>query len=304
METLYGGQLHSQHGTAVTIGNFDGLHLGHAKLLADLKREAARENLHSLVYTFQEHPLSFLKNGVPVITDREEKTRLMEAHGADILYYDDFQAVRDYSPEEFVKEILLDKLHMKMAVIGENNRFGKNSLGDAKMLCALGEQYGFPVYVTKSLTIDGVVCSSTEIRKSIETGDVKRAARLLGRPFSIRGEVVDGKHLGRTYGFPTANILPKAAQLLPQKGVYATNTIVDNCVYPSITNVGKTSFDKDKVLRIETHILDFHENVYGKTIQIEFMGYMRDIRAFCSTNELEQQLIQDRKTRKEMEEMI
>lgn len=304
METLHGGQLHISGGTAVTIGNFDGLHLGHTKLLADLKRHAASKNLQSLVYTFFEHPFSFLKNGVPVITDREEKTRLIQEQGTDILYYDDFQAVRNFSPEAFVKEILLDKLHMKMAVIGENNRFGKNSLGDAAMLCALGERYGFPVYVTKSLIVDGVVCSSTEIRKCVETGDVKRAARLLGRPFSFRGEVIDGKHLGRTYGFPTANMLPKAAQLLPQKGVYATNTVIDNRVYPSITNVGKTSFDKEYVLRIETHILDFHENIYGKTIQIEFMGYMRDIRAFCSTNELEQQLVQDRNTRKEMEEMI
>ena len=294
---LVGRQVHMDTGTAVTIGNFDGFHLGHQKLLSELKKRANESKLKTLVYTFSQHPAEVLKGGLPVITSREEKSCLLESSGVDMLHFADFMLVKDLEPEAFVKSVLIDRLQMKMAVIGENNRFGKNSRGDATFLLKMGEKYGFPVYIVKSLVLDGVVCSSTEIRNRIQHGDVLGAANLLGRPFSVSGTVIGGKHLGRTYGFPTANLAPAPSQLLPKPGVYATNAYVNDCVYPAITNVGETSFDETKIFRIETNLLDFNEDLYEKHLKIEFLRYMRDIEYFSSTEELKQQLIQDRENR-------
>ena len=294
---IVGGKLHINSGTVVTIGNFDGVHLGHRVLLKVLTEHAKQHGLKSLVYTFLEHPLAVMKKEVRIITNQDQKRRLIAENNVDMIHFADFASVKDLEPEQFVKEVLIDCFHMKMAVIGENNRFGKHSGGDASMLCVLGKKYHFPVHVVPSLTIDGVVCSSSEIRKKIWLGEMERATKLLGMPFSITGTVIDGKQLGRTYGFPTANIKPEPGYVVPKCGVYATNACVDGKKYPAITNVGETSFDKTKIFRIETHILEFCGDLYGHTITIEFLRYMRDISPFSSTLELQEQLKRDKEMR-------
>lgn len=301
MKTLRGesGELKLNNGTAVTIGNFDGVHKGHKKLLEKLYLCAKEKDLTSLVYTFSEHPQKS-----KAITDTEEKEKLIEETGIDILYYENFEDVKDLFPEEFVKNILVDKLNIKHAVIGENNRFGKNAKGDAELLKKLGKTYGFSVEVFKPVYEDGVLCSSTEIRKNIENGSVDVANKLMGRNYKISGTVISGKKLGRTYGFPTANLKFSTTKVIPESGVYATNIYIDKKQFKGITNVGVTSFDETEIKRIETFIIDFNGDLYDKTIDIEFIEKMRDFIPFENVNQLEEQLTKDKEYRLNITEDI
>lgn len=287
-------------GTAVAIGNFDGVHRGHQKMLSTLKTVANEYGVPSVVYTFLEHPVNVLKGDLfpGIIYENSEKERLIAGSNIHTLFFEDFNTVCHLTPEEFVENILIDKLNIRIAVIGENGRFGKNGAGDAKVLEKLGKQYGFDVNVVKALEIDGEACSSSRIRNEIMSGDVEKAEKMLGRAYSLSGEVVSDKHLGRTYGYPTANIIPRKNALKLKSGVYATNVIFDGRTLPSITNVGTTSFDDDDRRRIETHILDFSGDLYGKRITVEFLYYMRDFKNFLNTDQLKLQLDEDRKMRK------
>lgn len=287
-------------GTAVAIGNFDGLHKGHIKLLDILKEKAKERGIPSVVYTFSEHPKNVMagKGAQKLIYDNAKKEELFAENGIHTLFFEDFTQVSNLSPEEFVKEILVDKFNVKVAVIGKNGRFGKGSCGDAEKLKEFGTQYGFEVFVVEPLMLNGVTCSSTEIRDAINSGNVEKCKNLLGRNYTVSGEVVGDKHLGRTYGFPTANIVPDKNRPDIKRGVYATNTRIGGKIYKSITNVGTTSFDNPEKERIETHILDFCGDLYGETIEVEFLYYMRDFKSFVSTDELKLQLDEDKKDRK------
>ena len=200
--------------------------------------------------------------------------------------------------EEFVKEILIDKFNVKAVVIGEDAKFGKNCSGNAKILTELGKVYGFSVCVVELLKIGGTICSSSEIRKCIKDGDFVTANEMLTRPYAVTGIVTGNKKLGRTYGYPTANILKDDTFVKIKNGVYATNVIIDGTKYPAITNVGTTSFDTDEKERIESHVLDFCSDLYDKEIRVEFLYYMRDFMNFTNTEELKLQLDDDKKLRK------
>ncbi len=301
MQTIYADykKVNTAGGTAVAIGNFDGVHKGHQKMLAALKSVANDLGVPSVVYTFSEHPMNVLKREhQSIIYENGEKERLIAEHNIHTLFFEDFLSVKDYEPEEFVKEILVDKLKITSAVIGENGRFGKNGTGNAQILEELGKQYGFSVHIVGALEIDGAICSSTRIRNEIASGNVEKAENLLGRAYNISGKVVKDKQLGRTYGYPTANIIPAENTISLKKGIYATNTSFDGVTYQSITNVGTTSFDDNKKEKIETHIIDFIGDLYGKTITVEFLYYMRDFKSFLNTDELKLQLDEDKKMRK------
>ncbi len=301
MQTIYADykKVNIAGGTAVAIGNFDGVHKGHQKMLATLKSVSDDLGVPSVVYTFSEHPINVLKGeSHGVIYENSVKEMLIAQSKIHTLFFENFSAVRDLTPQEFVKEILIDRLNVSAVVIGENGRFGKNGAGNAKNLEELGKQYGFGVHVVKSLEIDGEVCSSTRIRNEIASGNVEKAENLLGRTYALSGEVVSDKQLGRTYGYPTANVVMNEKTPKLKKGVYATSTVFDGLTYRSITNVGTTSFDDDKKERIETHILDFSGDLYGKTITVEFLYYIRDFKSFVSTDELKLQLDEDKKMRK------
>ena len=302
MQTIFKDykKVNTSNGTAVAIGNFDGLHKGHIKLLDTLKEKAEDQGIPSVVYTFSEHPKNAMtgKGTQKLIYDNVKKEKLFANACVNTLFFEDFMQVCNLSPEEFVKEILVDKFNIKVAVIGENGRFGKKSEGDAEKLKELGIIYGFEVFVVEPLMLNGVTCSSTEIRDAINSGAFEKCKNLLGRNYSVTGEVVGDKHLGRTYGFPTANIIPENCRPSIKRGVYATNTLVGNKIYKSITNVGTTSFDAPEKERIETYILDFNGDLYGETIEVEFLYYMRDFKCFVSTDELKEQLDEDKKERK------
>ncbi len=291
--------LENTGGTAVAIGNFDGVHIGHQKILSKLCDLANEQNLTSVVYTFKEHPLNLLKGAgtVKIILDNAEKERLFLKSGVDNVFFEDFNGVKNLEPEEFVKYILIDKLSAKLVVVGENNRFGKNSSGDANTLLELGKKYGFSVCVVQSVYIDGEICSSSGVRRALEDGNVTFAEKMLGRPFAVNGVVTGGKKLGRTYGFPTANLEIKKENQILKHGVYATVLKVHNNKYPAITNVGRTSFDEDDIERIETHIIGFDEDLYGKEITVEFIEFMRNTVFYENVSDLEKQLNIDREER-------
>ncbi len=301
METVKGdyGKVNSQKGTAVAIGNFDGVHKGHIALLDSLYGLSHEKNLTSVVYTFSEHPINLLKgkNIIKAITDICEKEKIFEKLGTDILFLENFSAVKDLEAEIFVKDILVDRLNMRLAVVGENNRFGKNSKGDACLLKKLGEKYGFETKVVPPVYLDDFMCSSTTVREALENGDIKLANDILGRNYKIKGEVIGGKKLGRTYGFPTANIILDNSKVIPLYAVYATSVIFDGKTYKAITNVGKTSFDEKEISRIESYLLDFDGDLYGKEIEIEFIEKMRDFIPFSDVSELEKQLRADKEKR-------
>ena len=230
-------KVNKESGTVVAIGNFDGLHKGHIKLLDVLKQKSRELGCSSVVYTFLEHPKNvFCAHSQKLIYNNSKKEKLFSENNIDTLFFEDFLKVNTLDPEEFVKEILIDKFNIKAAVIGTNGRFGKASAGDAEKLKELGKSYGFEVLIVEPLVIDNTVCSSTEVRGAIESGDFIKCKELLGRNYTVSGVVTDDKHLGRTYGYPTANIIPDKYCLDIKRGVYATNTKIGDKTYKSITN--------------------------------------------------------------------
>ncbi len=291
-------KVNSAGGTAVAIGNFDGLHKGHQKILATLKEIAQDLGVPSVVYTFREHPINVMGGDLKTIYSNEKKSQLIEKEKIHTLFFDEFSDVKDLSPEEFVKEILIEKLNIKAAVMGATGRFGKSASGTAEILRELGEKYGFSVYIAEPVLVNGITCSSTAVRENLTKGQVDQANKLLGHTYTVEGTVVEDKRLGRTYGYPTANMVPDTSLISLKSGVYATNVIIDDKTYKSITNVGTTSFDEDDKKKIESHILDYSGNLYGRKIAVEFLHYLRDFKNFLSVDELKLQLDEDKKMRK------
>ena len=292
-------KIEARNGTAIALGNFDGLHQGHMKLLSMLMDVSQDNGLHSVVYTFDTHPINAIKgeNTLKLIADNEYKQELLSSCGLDTLFFEKFDAVRDLSPEDFVRDILVGKLNMKVAIVGLHNHYGKDSKGDVKLLRELGQKYGFLVYMIKPLYFGDFLCSSTKIRALIENGEVEKASELLGRPFKIKNTVVKDKMLGRTLGYPTANMIPEPSQLVPKFGVYATTTYVDGVAYKSITNVGDSPTLGDGAVRFETYIIGFDGDVYNEKLEVEFLYRIRDLCAFQNLDELKAQLEADEKVR-------
>jgi riboflavin kinase/FMN adenylyltransferase len=288
--------------TVLTLGNFDGLHLGHQELIKIVMKRARETGAASMVVTFRPHPLKVLapEKCPPLISIYEEKIALFEKLGLDVLvkipFTLDFSAM---SPEDFTKKILCDLLGAKEIFVGYNYRFGKGRAGTVEILKKLGEEYGFVVREVEQISLDGEVISSTKIRKLLGEGRVERAARLLGRTYAITGIVVKGDGRGKGLGFPTANIAPKHS-IIPASGVYAVRFFVREKLYDGIANIGvRPTFDEDR-LTIEVYILDFNEDIYGEEISLYFIGKIREERKFKSPDALIRQITADIRTAREM----
>lgn len=200
------------------------------------------------------------------------------------------------SPEEFVVNILKNKLNIKLAVAGHDYRFGYKGEGDIPLLKEFGKKYGFKVVVIPPITCDGEIISSTSIRQSIISGNLETAYKLLGRNYSIIAEVVNGRRVGNTIGFPTANIHPEKFLVLPHNGVYITKTLLNGKLYNSMTNVGyNPTFEDVKQITVETHIMDFNQDIYGKKIEVFFLKKIRDEKKFNNVEELVNQITKDMK---------
>jgi riboflavin kinase / FMN adenylyltransferase len=279
----------------LTIGNFDGVHLGHQKILHRVLKRARASGHLAAAITFSPHPVRVLRpdSAPPLIETLEQRLARIEELGLDaalILHFDREMAA--LAPEEFVRRILCDSLRASAVVIGETFRFGHRQAGNAGTLVALGRTQGFEVEPISPVVIRGVAVSSSQIRRAIHEGRVSRAARLLGRPFSLAGEIQSGTATGRNVLFPTLN-LATTQELLPGRGVYVTETVVEGGAYRSATNVGfRPTFDGTR-LTIESHLFDFSREITAGRMEIRFCRRLRDERKFSDVSELFEQIQRD-----------
>lgn len=285
----------------VTIGTFDGVHLGHQKILQTLMDEAKGVDGESVLLTFYPHPRMILfpeSHGMKLLQTQAEKIEKLSEYGLQnlIIYPFSFDFSR-LTALEFVRDVLVGKLHVRKIVIGYDHQFGKNREGNIDYLKDIAEMYEFEVIEIPAQDIDEVNVSSTKIRDALLQGDLERASVFLGRPYELSGKVVRGRALGRTIGFPTANIeVNSDLKLVPGIGVYAVQVLLEGNVYRGMLNIGKrpTIVSTDDV-HLEVHILDFQEDIYDKVITIRFMERVRDEQKFESVEALKEQLQKDEK---------
>jgi riboflavin kinase/FMN adenylyltransferase len=280
----------------LTIGVFDGVHLGHRQLINTLVSEARRQGLLSAVVTFRQHPREVVlhRTSVPYLTTFAERERLLKEAGADIVVGLTFnRELASLSAREFVA-VLQKHLRMRSLVIGPDFALGKGREGDAEKLMALGREMGFSVTVVPLKQADGQGISSTAIRNALAAGDMRTVARLLGRPFALEGKVVEGQRRGTDMGFPTANISVAASQALPPDGVYATRAAIEGKTYMSMTNIGTCpTFGPGNERTIEVFILDYAGTAYGKDLKIELIDRLREEKRFESAEALAKQIGED-----------
>lgn len=280
----------------IALGSFDGLHLGHLSLIHKVHKEAEKNGGRSIVYTFKNHPRVLLnKSDVPkLLMDNNGKAEVLEKCGVDILYFQDFNSeFMKMTPKEFI-EFLINKFNAKGLVVGFNYKFGYKNIGNIKILKELQKKYKFKLFIMEPCEYNNEVISSTRIRKAIEYGKVHEAYDMLGHPFKLSGEVMHGRKIGRTIGFPTANLKYDKKFILPAIGVYYTNIKVNNIIYKGITSVGNNPTVAGKNLTIETYILDFEEDIYGENIEVFFIKKIRDEKKFNDIEQLKVQLAKDK----------
>jgi riboflavin kinase/FMN adenylyltransferase len=291
--------------TSATIGIFDGVHVGHKKIISIMRKDAKEKGLTSCVITFYPHPQKVLRGtDVPLIVPLKERFRLLEKENVEVtVCYSFTKEFASISAEDFVKDILVRKLNVKSIFVGPDFLFGRKRGGNVELLETMGKKYRFETRMVEPAILDGEVVSSTAIRNLIEDGMVKKAARFLGDYFSMDGRIKEGEKRGRKLGFPTAN-LDTSWEIFPKRGVYITWTYLEGERFRSITNVGlRPTFGENQLL-IETHIIDFKGDVYGKTMRIEFIDRLRDERRFESIDALIAQISKDVERVKEIfEEM-
>jgi riboflavin kinase / FMN adenylyltransferase len=283
--------------TWLTIGAFDGVHCGHQQILKDMIHGAHSAGNNAAVLTFFPHPAAVLRglNGPFYLTNPEEKAALVAEQGADLLITLPFtRELANRSAQDFMTDL---QRHMGLHElwVGFNFTLGRNREGDVSTLTRLGELLGYQLKVIQPITIAGDVVSSSLIRGLISKGDVARAGTLLGRPFSVPGEIVPGDGRGRTLGIPTANLETWPERLLPATGVYACWAWLGTTQYPAVTNVGvrPTFTHGETVQHVEAHLLDVHQDMYGRMMRLEFIEHLRGEQRFASVDALLEQIQAD-----------
>jgi riboflavin kinase/FMN adenylyltransferase len=299
-----GDPVPDRSGSVVTVGVFDGVHAGHRALISEARRIATDDGLQSVVVTFDRHPATVVRpDEVPrLLTSLHHRLELLEQLGVDMAYVVTFDEERSLqTPEQFVEDVLVDRLGTKVAVAAESFHFGHRRKGDVPAMTELGVQYDIKV-VTVPLTIDEAIggpVTSTAVRGVVAGGDVELAAKLLGRPFEVRGIVEHGDARGRTIGFPTANVAVAGDIILPSDGVYAGWYVrgdgSDGTLHPSAINVGRrpTFYDENGLLLVEAHLIDFDGDLYGEKAAVRFVTRLRDEQRFSGIDALAAQLRSD-----------
>ena len=288
--------------TVVTIGTFDGVHIGHKKILEKITKTASESNLESLVLTFFPHPRTVLQEGTEMkqLNTIDEKINLLDTIGINNLVIHPFD--KEFSrltAEDFVKTVLVDQFKVAKIIIGYDHRFGRNRTADINDLIEFGEKYDFEVEQISVEEINDVSVSSTKIRKALTEGDVTLAATFLDYPYSIQGKVIKGKQLGRTIGFPTANIqVEQTYKLIPKDGVYIVSCIIDDSIHYGMMNIGvnPTTDIQNQSQKIEVYLFEFHQDIYEKPITVSFIKRIRDEQKFESVSALKNQLSADKNT--------
>lgn len=285
----------SGRSAVLSVGNFDGLHLGHQKILRQVIERAQAQQSIAGVITFDPHPLKVLRPGqappmVETINQRMERFAAIGLEAALVLRFD--RALAGLSPEEFVRGVLVDELKTAAVLVGQNFRFGHHQQGNVETLTELGQRLGFSVQIVEPVALDGEFVSSSAVRSAVAEGRVAHAARLLGRPFALTGEIVRGAGRGATVLFPTLNLAAEQ-ELLPKVGVYATETRLDGRSYRSATNVGfRPTFD-GTLLGVESHLFDFSREITKGRLEVSFWERLRDERKFSGPAELRAQIAAD-----------
>lgn len=293
--------------TAVALGNFDGVHLGHQELIKKAVEKAKQEQLASAVFTFSNHPKDLLPHVKKVknILRKEEKAEIIASLGVDYLFNIPFtKAIMTMPAEEFIRELLVKKFNMKAAFCGFNYNFGFKAQGNPDVLRQVGEQEGFSVTEMPAYKIKGDIVSSTLIRTLIASGQVEKCMTYMGRNYMIGGEVVVGNRLGKKLGFPTSNLVIDPAMVTPPNGVYVTYCDYNGVRYPSVTNVGVKPTIGHYAKNVETHIFNFDKELYGKKITVEFLRKTRDEVKFDDVRDLSEQIVRDCREAKAFHEKI
>ncbi len=280
----------------VALGNFDGVHLGHQAVLRQALEEAERRGVKVVAATFEPHPRAVLRPGgePKLLTDPSLRRELLLCYGAEEVYTISFdEALSRKSPEEFVREVLVGELRAEAVVVGGNFRFGNKAAGDIADLARLMRGFGGEAYAVPIRVAGGREISSTHIRALITSGQVGEAARLLGRPYVVRGEVIMGDRRGRTIGFPTANVLADPGVVIPARGVYAGCVRTGGTTYSACTNIGVAPTFGDRESKIETYLLDFEGDLYGRVVDVGFISRIRAEKRFSGVDELKRQISRD-----------
>ncbi len=281
---------------AVTIGNFDGVHLGHQKIMKRLAEVAQKKGLESMVITFDPHPTKVLfpDRDLKLLTTTEQKLKLIEKTGVSAVLIIPFDKEFSRMPAgDFIKDILVRKLKVKHVIIGHNYRFGKGKTGNTQMLRNYGRRYGYSLNVVRNMKIGGFTVSSTRIRQLLHWGRVCEASTLLGRPYSIHGEVVKGAGRGGSIlDTPTANIATPQ-ELMPREGVYAVRVRMGDRLYDGVANIGKNPTFDGKRMSYEVHLFGYSGNLLGRELTVYFIDRLRGEKRFSSPEELKEQIIKD-----------
>jgi riboflavin kinase / FMN adenylyltransferase len=281
--------------TAVTIGNFDGVHKGHQKILRRVRDLALGQKLSPAVLTFYPHPARVLRpSDAPLLLmTLEQRLAAIEAMGVDAVLVIHFDAeLAKVGPEDFVRRFLVDTMRAKAVLIGANFRFGHRQAGDAKMLADLGQRWGFETQVVPPVIVEDVTVSSTVIRHAVRDGHVVKARQMLGKPFALAGEIRPGTGQGRKLVVPTLN-LSTPQELLPKNGVYATEAVVEGKVYRAGTNVGVRPTFNGAGVSIESYLFDFNENLTSGPLEVRFWSRLRDEQKFAGPEALKKQVLSD-----------
>ena len=299
MRYVQGTELNVERETAVTLGKFDGMHRGHQDLLREMKK-LQETGVMAVVFTFGTSPYALL-NGAKkfLLMTNPEKEAYCERLGADLLVeYPFTDEVCHMSPEQFVEQVLVKGLRARYIIVGADFGFGYKRQGNVALLRSLEAKYGYETIVLdKRVDETGREISSTYVREELQKGNMEKVTDLLGEPYEVMGTIVHGRQLGRTFGLPTINLEPEADKLLPPRGVYVSRVHVGDRCYGGATNIGvkPTVSDEEKV-GLETFILDFEGDIYGETVRVELLYYIRPEKRFANVKELEQQIRRDSQT--------
>ena len=282
----------------VTIGTFDGLHIGHQKIIERVREEAQKINGESVLLTFYPHPRSVIESERPIslLQAHEDKLVELEALGLQHLIILPFTSeLSTMSAYNFIKDILVAHINLKKIVLGYDHHFGNNREGNIEFLNKHAQSMGFDVIEIPAKEIDEIKISSTKIREAIRNGEIEKASKFLGKPYEITGTVIKGNQLGRTIGYPTANINPiESLQLLPKIGVYAVKIKVLHQIYFGMLNIGlRPTVEENGQMKLEVHIFDFSEHLYGEKIQVHLYERIRNEQNFASIEALKAQIEED-----------
>ena len=282
---------------ALSIGMFDGVHIGHQSIIRKLNAISAEKNLESAILTFWPHPRTFFNphDDLKLLNTIEEKTYFLEKHGLQNLFLKEFdEDFRNLTGEEFVTQILVAKLNVKHLIIGYDHTFGKNKSGDFSLLKKMSPTCGFEVEQVEAVDFEDKHISSTKIRHALLDGDVVAASKMLGYAYSLRGTVIHGKKIGRTIGYPTANIAVESIKLLPKKGAYIVDVFIKEQHFKGMLSIGTNPTVAGESVSIEVYILDFEADIYGEEISVNFRDFLHDEIKFENLEKLIERLDEDK----------